>query len=74
VYSIVMAGAGITPGAIYGASDKLAAQPHLDRVSPCDISATMFSALGIDPEGHYQDAFGRPYPISSGRTIAGLYR
>lgn len=74
VYSIVMAGAGITPGAIYGESDRLAAQPHLDRVSPCDISATMFSALGIDPEGHYQDAFARPYPISSGRTIEGLYR
>lgn len=74
VYSIVMAGAGITPGAIYGESDRLAAQPHLNRVSPCDISATMFSALGIDPEGHYQDAFARPYPISSGQTIEGLYR
>lgn len=74
VYSIVMAGAGITAGAVYGASDRLAAQPHLDRVSPCDVSATLFSALGIDPEGHYQDAFGRPYAISSGRTIDGLYR
>jgi hypothetical protein len=74
VYSIVMAGAGITPGTVYGASDRFAAQPHIDRVSPCDISATMFSALGIDPEGHFQDAFGRPYPISTGRPIEGLYR
>lgn len=74
VYSVVMAGTGITPGTIYGASDRFAAQPHLDRVSPCDLSATMFSALGIDPEGHFQDAFGRPYPISSGRPIEGLYR
>lgn len=74
VYSIVMAGAGVAPGAVYGESDRLAAQPHRDRVSPCDVSATMFSALGIDPEGHYLDAFDRPYAISPGRTIAGLYR
>lgn len=74
VYSVVMAGAGVTPGTIYGASDRFAAQPHLDRVSPCDLSATLFSALGIDPEGHFQDAFGRPYPISSGKPIEGLYR
>lgn len=74
VYSVVLAGAGVTPGTVYGASDRLSAQPHLDRVSPCDISATMFSALGIDPEGHYLDAFDRPFAISSGKPITGLYR
>lgn len=74
VYSIVMAGAGITPGAIYGSSDKIAAYPQTLRVEPGDIAATMFSALGINPEGHYQDAFGRPYPIATGKTIEGLYR
>lgn len=73
VYSVVMAGAGVTPGAVYGASDRIAAQPQSNRVGPCDIAATMFSALGIDPSGHYQDAFGRPYPISTGQPIEGLY-
>ncbi|MSR57488.1 MAG: DUF1501 domain-containing protein [Planctomycetaceae bacterium] len=73
VYSLVMAGAGIAPGTVYGASDRIAAQPHLHRVGPDDISATMFSALGIDPAGHFQDAFGRPYPISTGRPLEGLY-
>lgn len=74
VYSVVLAGAGITPGAVYGASDRLAAQPLADRVSPCDISATLFSALGIDPEGHFEDSFSRPFPITTGRPIEGLYR
>jgi hypothetical protein len=73
VYSIVMAGAGITPGAVFGSSDRLAAQPQSNRVTPGDIVATMFSALGIDPAGHYQDALGRPYQIATGKSIEGLY-
>lgn len=73
VYSIVMAGAGVTGGALYGASDKIGGQPHANVVSPCDIAATMFSALGIDPEGHYTDSLGRPFPISVGKPISGLY-
>jgi hypothetical protein len=73
VYSIVMAGAGITPGAVYGSSDRLAAQPQSNRVTPGDIAATMFSALGVDLEGHYQDALGRPYAIATGKPIEGLY-
>ncbi|MBI3863139.1 MAG: DUF1501 domain-containing protein [Planctomycetia bacterium] len=73
VYSIVMAGAGVTPGAVYGSSDKIAAQPQTNRVTPGDVAATMFSALGIDPEAHYQDPLGRPYQIAAGRPITGLY-
>jgi len=73
VYSLVMAGAGITPGAVYGSSDRIAAQPHAYRVEPGDIAATMFSALGVDPAGHYEDAFGRPYQIATGKPIEGLY-
>jgi hypothetical protein len=73
VYSIVMAGAGITPGTVYGASDRIAGYPQSQRVEPGDIAATMFSALGIDPAGHYQDAFGRPFPIATGKVIEGLY-
>ncbi|MFN0053186.1 MAG: DUF1501 domain-containing protein, partial [Planctomycetales bacterium] len=72
-YSIVMAGAGVIPGAVYGASDRFAAQPQSHRVTPGDIAATMFSSLGIDPLGHYQDALSRPYAIATGRPIEGLY-
>lgn len=73
VYSIVMAGAGIAPGVVYGSSDRMAGQPQSNRVTPGDIAATMFSALGIDPAGHYQDALGRPYAIATGKPIEGLY-
>ncbi|MGE5191105.1 MAG: DUF1501 domain-containing protein [Deltaproteobacteria bacterium] len=73
VYSLVMAGGGITPGCVYGSSDRIAAQPHTNRVEPGDVAATMFSALGVDPASHYDDAFGRPYPIATGKPIEGLY-
>lgn len=73
VYSIVMAGAGVSRGAVYGQSDKIAGQPAADPVTPCDVAATIFSALGIDPGGHYTDTLGRPFPISVGRPIGGLY-
>jgi hypothetical protein len=73
VYSIVMAGAGIQPGRVYGASDRLAAYPQSQPTGPWDVTATMFSALGIDPATHYRDALGRPFEISTGQPIAGLY-
>ncbi len=73
VYSVAMAGAGIKRGAIYGASDDIGGTPLSDRVGPWDIAATMYSALGVDPAGHYTDALERPFPICTGKPIAGLY-
>ena len=72
-YSIVMAGAGIARGAVYGASDRQGAYPKSNPVGPWDISATMFAALGIDPAGHYDDLTNRPFPISIGKPVADLY-
>ncbi|MBC7856360.1 MAG: DUF1501 domain-containing protein, partial [Pirellulaceae bacterium] len=73
VYSIVVAGAGVKRGSIVGSSDRLGGEPTSERYGPWDVSATMFSALGIDPHGTYADAFGRPFVITEGRPIAALY-
>ena len=73
VYSIVAAGAGVGRGAVYGASDRIAAYPQSQPVSPCDVAATIFHALGIDPAGHYQDRQGRPFAIAAGKPITGLW-
>ncbi len=72
-YSIAMAGAGVTPGAVYGSSDKIGAYPSLNPVTPPDVMATLFHALGVDPAGHFQDATNRPVPITSGKPILGLF-
>jgi hypothetical protein len=40
---------------------------------PGDVAATIFSALGIDPQGHYRDALDRPFPVAEGKPIRGAY-
>jgi Protein of unknown function (DUF1501) len=73
VYSIVLAGAGVARGAVLGASDRIAAYPQSDRVGPWDVSATIFSALGIEPRSVFKDVLGQPFPASIGEPIAALY-
>lgn len=68
-YNAVLAGAGVHAGAVYGKSDKLGAYPTVGRAYPEDLSATMFAALGIDPETEIHDAQNRPLPISRGAPI-----
>jgi hypothetical protein len=72
-YSAVCAGAGVQPGLTLGASDSRGAYPITEKYGPWDLSATMYSALGIDPSGHFTDRTGRPQLLSSGRVIEGLY-
>lgn len=72
-YSVVLAGAGVQRGGIVGATDGRAGYPIQNMVSPMDIHATMFDALGVDPAGDYHDSLGRPSAISRGRAIRQLY-
>jgi Protein of unknown function (DUF1501) len=65
-YSVLLAGAGIAGGTIYGASDEHAAYIK-DRPVPIrDICATIYHLLGIDPEMPVYDQARRPVPIAHG--------
>jgi hypothetical protein len=72
-YSVVMAGAGVRRGTTFGASDRNAAYPHSKPVGPWDLAATMFHTLGVDPGAHYLDASKRPFPVTVGTPILGLF-
>ncbi|MEZ6136386.1 MAG: DUF1501 domain-containing protein [Pirellulaceae bacterium] len=48
-YSVLLAGAGIQPGAIYGSSDRVGETAHEDPVTPADLVATLYHLLGVDP-------------------------
>ena len=61
------------PGAIYGSSDRIGAYPATDPVSPDDIAATMFWALGIDPATEVIDTLGRPLAIAAGKPITRIF-
>jgi uncharacterized protein (DUF1501 family) len=49
-YSLLLAGAGIRGGVIHGQSDNIGAYPKDDPVSPEDLAATVYHALGIPPD------------------------
>jgi hypothetical protein len=71
-YPAVVAGGGAKRGFVYGASDKLGAYPTVGRAGPEDLAATMFAALGIDPDAEIHDKLNRPLPVSRGRPIADI--
>ena len=72
-YSAALAGAGIAGGQVYGASDRWAAYPSKDPVSPDDLGATILHALGIDPALELTDSVGRPLQINTGSPVTGLF-
>jgi uncharacterized protein (DUF1501 family) len=74
VYSMLLAGGGITRGQIYGASDATAAEPARDEVKLEDYLATVYHQLGIDSNERLA-AFGGTRPIDivkGGRVVKGV--
>jgi hypothetical protein len=71
--SVLMAGAGVRGGQVYGSSDGSAAYAAELPVSPDDLAATVFDSLGIDPDQELRDAQGRPLPLCSGKPVHGLF-
>ncbi len=68
-YSVLFAGGGTRGGAVYGSSDRFAAYPHTNPVTPEDVAATIYQALGIRPETQIVDSLGRPHVLSTGTPI-----
>jgi hypothetical protein len=65
-YSVVLAGAGVRGGSVYGASDAHAAYVKDRPVHIRDICATVYACLGIDPAMVVYDHGRRPIPIAHG--------
>jgi hypothetical protein len=71
-FSVVLAGGGIRGGQVHGASDKAAAYPALDPVTPGDLLATLYHCLGVDPRTMIHDAQNRPYVLAEGEPLLTL--
>jgi hypothetical protein len=68
-----LAGAGIRGGQVHGSSDPIAAHPASNPVSPADIAATIYHAVGLDPRVEMRDRLDRPYPLAEGEPLHSLY-
>ena len=72
-YSMVLAGGGIRGGQVVGSSDSTGAAPQTRPITPADIHATIFAALGYAPDSAtYYTADGRPTPLTEGKPITEL--
>ncbi|MGE3820888.1 MAG: DUF1501 domain-containing protein [Isosphaeraceae bacterium] len=71
-YSSVLAGAGVRGGTVHGASDRWAAYPSRDPVTPADLAATAYHLLGVDPRIELTDPLGRPLTLCQGTPIQGV--
>src|SRR5262245_31002021 len=69
VFSFALAGAGISGGQVYGASDKNGAYPARDRVEGGDLTATIFHLLGIHHLGTFRDREGREHKLTQGQPL-----
>jgi hypothetical protein len=63
---VILAGAGIKGGTIYGASDAQAAYVKDRPASTADVCATIYQCLGIDPDMTVPERSGRPIAINHG--------
>jgi hypothetical protein len=72
-YSMLLAGGGVTGGAVYGASDSIGAYPALDPATPADLAATIFWRFGFDPATEVHDQTGRPFRLADGAPLRRLF-
>ena len=71
--SVLLAGAGVRGGQVYGSSDASGAYAAEAPVSPDDLAATVFHTLGIPAEQEMRDPQGRPLPLCAGKPVLRLF-
>ncbi len=74
VYSGLFAGGGVVGGRVIGKSDRGGASPVSESYTPFDIGATIYRALGVDPESEIRDSQNRPSRVCSGTPMDVLFQ
>lgn len=73
VFTILMAGAGIPGGRLYGNSDKQGGYPLDHRIMPGELAATIFHALGVNPHSQVTTMLERPWQICEDKPVLDLW-
>jgi len=68
-HNVLLTGAGVKQGHVYGSSDRIGAYPAADPVGPEDLIATIYAAMGIDADAAIPDQSGRPHPIAQRGSV-----
>jgi hypothetical protein len=59
----LLGGGGVRGGQLVGSTDRLGQRPHTRPLTPCNIHATIYHVLGIDPRLQLLDPSGRPVSV-----------
>jgi hypothetical protein len=59
----LLAGGGVKGGQIVGSTNKLGTEPATNALTPCNLHATIYQILGIDPKLQLLDPSGRPVSV-----------
>jgi uncharacterized protein (DUF1501 family) len=73
VFTILLAGAGMPSGRHYGSSDKTGAAPVDHRITPGELAATIYHALGVDPASQVTTMLERPWQICDEKPVLDLW-
>jgi hypothetical protein len=72
VQSVWLAGGGVRPGVVVGATDKTGGYPVADPQTPENLAATIYQTLGLPETTAWFDESRRPHQIFQGQPISGL--
>ena len=72
-YTACLAGAGIRRGFVYGESDETASAPVSSPVHPCDLLATIYHAVGLNPRRMVYNHLNQPREMVKGDTLTQLF-
>jgi hypothetical protein len=72
-YTACLTGAGIRRGFVYGKSDRTASTPENDPVHPCDLLATIYHALGLNPRQMVYNHLNQPREMVKGDAVTQLF-
>ncbi len=73
-WSVLFAGAGVKGGQVIGSSDATGSEPKERPVSPAEVAATVYHALGLDPASCLPGPDGRPLPLADAAPVMELFR
>jgi len=74
LFPALLAGGGVRAGYLHGQSDKIGAYALDPPVSPEDLAATLYTALGIDPSARLVDSLGREMTlVEEGKPVESLF-
>jgi hypothetical protein len=72
-WSILLAGGGVRGGRVVGSSDPLGCEPHDRPVTPAEVAASVYHALGLDPRTPLPGPEGETVPLADAEPVWELF-